>query len=639
MNSSGSEQVWRLTTLKAGMLAGLALAAVWYGASLADIVRVTDGYSLRANGYRWYWAPDFLHLQRGAAGGFLLLVFTFAAMLWRSRSASPGRRWEQLSGTFTRSRLARLGAGISRAGVLFVVCWLTLCQLLGISRYDVFFLSLTTIPTALLWAATVWTPPAAVLETFRRLNLPALLLTSAAILGGSLYFTHDGHAIVTDAQSQIAQARLLLSGRFTIELSPELLRGVALPNFAHTTPTFAQYPPGHILLLLPFIAAGLPANYLNILCGIACVYFVFAVGRLLSNKETGIVAALLVMTSPLFMAMQSGAMNHGSATLLLMITSWAFLTCLLKHNYRYLWIGLCALSWVALTRPLNAVAHGAVWGPVLLGYFLRHTGAARQLWASLATHRWRTAVQFGAMMTPAIILLTYNYLTTGNPLLLGYTVSNKEMHRLGFTTTGPYPYLPVQAINNLISDGLSLSTNLFGFPFSSWILLLGWFIVTQFTTGELVLCALILSQTILYRFYHFYDLLMGPRFVSELVPFYAILAALGVVRMAAVFNRPWKKTARVAGAVLLVGSAAGGMLQWNGKLAIFTRKYTEMSAFLEALPTAAPKVIVVPEVYAETVGEHLFGKPPYTWFVYIDKQDQVETAPELQGYTWYCLPE
>lgn len=590
-----------------------------------------NGLSLQTNDYRWYFFFDLRNVQRWTAGAAAALVFSAAALKYRQRNFrrhSP--RWK---GGFNG-----WGLFIAQAVVLTFAVWVALYHTFNLAGWDWFFLISAVIGAVGLLrihSNSRWRSLMDRLVSMPR--MPLLLIASAATLIMSFSWVHCGQAIVTDAQSQIAQARLILSGKFRILLSEQLLEAAQLPNFSRTNPTFSQYPPGHILLLIPFVAAGFPANALNILCGIVTVYFAVKICRCMCGSSAAVLTGLLLIVSPLFLVMGSSAMNHGTTAMMLILCAWAFYQAVWRCRHGMLWVGVLALCWAGITRPLTALAHVIVWAPVLVAHgwrlFSRFRPAGHFQFSSAAWQNISSVAAAG--LVPLSILAAYNALTTGNPFLMGYVANDSQMHRLGFYFYGPYSYTPVNAAHNVVSDVMSLSDHMFGWPFSSWVLLFGWLLLSRFSPGELVIAALIVAQFVLYRFYHFYDLLLGPRFSSELMPFFAILGGIGLSRLLDCISRPWRGIVVVIVGVFLISALVGGIIFWRGKLSMFTTKHVAMEKFMKnSVFRDVPRVIVVRPDYGETAGDYLFDKEVPVWFISSKAEAAARRAPELRNYRW-----
>jgi hypothetical protein len=614
----------RVILIRAAALSTILVGTFLYLALCAKIewVEKTSRLMFHANSYRWYLVPDFIGIQRWIVSFSMAAIFILVPVSTRHLNASKPR---------SRADLAL------HTGILTAAIWLALCQAFNLATWDWFFVIFAGINAAGLLRLQHAAPFQKAVDKFQATNRTALILTAAAtLLAAGFYIIHAGQAIITDAQSQIAQARLILSGDFRLLLSEPLLQAAQIPNFSFTNPTYAQYPPGHILLLLPFIASGIPANVLNILASLATVYITLKLATCVGNRKAAGLGALLLIASPLFLMMGSSAMNHATAMLMLALAAWAFYQVIFFHRTKWLWVGVAALGWAGITRPLTALAHGLVWGPLLTGYGWRmytlhgrtfqHMG--RQVWMHIAA-----AVL--AAIVPVAILITYNLLTTGHALTLGYVASDPEIHRLGFRLKGPYAYTPLHAIHNLFSDVFSLSINMFGMPFNSWIILFGWLMMSRFSRGELVVAALILSQSLLYKLYHFYDLLLGPRFMSELMPYYAILGGIGLARMVELVPPRWRFTALASLAICLVGAFLGGIGYWKESLSTFTLKHVTMKNYIEnTVKDNRARVIVVRPDYGETAGDYVFDKKRPIWFVLDKFESTARQAPELRGHEW-----
>lgn len=596
-----------------------------------------ETFYVQTNGYRWSMPFDLLSLQR-IVFSIAMMVLFIAVLVSRKNRATQTK---QTCGMARHHPVARYGF---QWLLLTAVLWVGFHQSMLQYNFDWFWIvSAILTAGAVVWGLTrPWSMR--IYEAASRIPvLPVMVPAAAAVLLLGFFEVHYGQAIITDAQSQIAQARLMLTGKMKIELPDQLFQVAQIPNFLTTNPTYAQYPPGHILLLIPFIAAGLPANILNMICGVGAVFFTIKLCRSIAGKTASVYTAILLITSPLFIGMESSAMNHGSTALMLITTAWAFHQVIWRGRTNLLWVGVFALGWAGITRPLTGLCHAAVWAPLLAMHFYRTVQRMRhdklKSGPASSVHFWKPwIIATFVSMAPIGILAVYNWQTTGNPLLMGYMANNPEMHRLGFHADGPYPYTPAEAVHFIVCDMLSLSRNMFGWPMSSWVLMLGWLLLSRLTTGELAVAALILAQSIAYRYYHFYDLLIGPRFVSELVPFYAVLGGIGVTHLTRHLNRNWRPLPQVVIIILTVTALISAISLWSNKLSAFTSKHVMVERFINENPVRdRPRVILVPWNFAETAGEYTFGGKYPTWFVLDNSIDQARQVPELQNADWFHL--
>jgi len=608
------------------VLGAVIVAAIGYVVFLCKTswYQPTETLLLHAKDYRFHFRWNFPAVLSWLAASAAVCLFAAAT---RVRPGSATR----LAVNNTRTSLA------IKMILLTTAVWIAFINAFSLEEWDWFVLISAGVGAGgLLWAYNQ-TRVRTFFEAVRRIpRLPLLLIAATATLMLMFYVVHQRQAIATDAQSQIAQARLILSGRFRLILSEPLLAAAQIPNFLLKNPTYSQYPPGHIILLLPFIAAGIPGNVVNILCGIATVGFAYKLCESIAGRRSALFAGILLVASPLFLVMQSSGFNHGSTTMMLMIAAWAFYTAIWKDQPRLLWIGVFGLGWAGITRPPTALAHGLIWGPVLAAYGWQCLGRYRLshgLKIPAIAGRNVTAM-FMAGALPLLLLAVYNALTTGSPFLLGYSDNDPVMHRLGFFSSGPYPYSVVDAAHYEVADIMYLSRHLFGWPFSSGVLLLGWLMMTRFTAGEIIIAALIATQVILYRLYHYHDLLMGPRFMSELNPFFAVLGGIGLGKLIRATPARFRGIATTAVVLFALSALVSGTAFWKNKLSIFTTKHLIMEEFMKTLSGNEPRVIVVMPEYGETAGEYVFNNESPIWFVSNKLEEKAHMAPELEGYQW-----
>jgi hypothetical protein len=482
--------------------------------------------------------------------------------------------------------------------------------------------------------------------------------------------------IMSDSQSQISQARLLLTGHVTLDVSKPLRDVIAFPYAVYSVPSYSQYPPGHILLLVPVLAAGLPPQALNLLAGILTLLLTVNLANRLEGPAVARAVGLLLLGSPLLLLVSVSAMNHATACLMLLLATWILIpdpradpAPPLRRDLAFAALAGLALGWAVLTRPLTGLAQSLVWTGVWLALmieslFFRSPRAStpRRLLARLA------AVLAG-LVPAAHIFMAYNNATTGDPFVMAYRESNPLLHRLGFhdAIAGGVSYTPSDAVDTLFSDILSLNHAMLGLAIGSWTLLLVWWLRTRMPRHQLVLAALVAMQSLLYKLYQFHDLFFGPRFLYEALPPMVILA--GIALAPALRLDPPSEVAhtksKTAGldhsdfgfasdfgfrissflpgatflilAILAVGAATGAIAAWGQKFSGVARYHIQLEEFVtRTLPAARPTAIVVPHAYEERIGRW-FPQPassPPVWFIVEEHLPAARQLPELNGFDW-----
>lgn len=474
---------------------------------------------------------------------------------------------------------------------------------------------------------------------------PAWLVVLAGLAAG-LLVCHESwlrvylrQAIVTDAQSQIAQARLLLTGHFTHPILQPLRDVVEIPYALKTVPSYSQFPPGYVLALAPAIAAGLPAQVVCTLAGGVLVALAAWLAFRLAGAAAGWAVVLMLAGSPWMWVMGGTAMNHVPCAALLLATACCWLPLVTDPVSRPAPLrvaagGLC-LGWAVSTRPVTGLAHGLVWGAIVLIVAAVSLRRAAPAWTRAFPRRvipWAVA----GLIVPAAVFLVYNAQTTGTPFKMAYTANNPAGHVLGFRSSGPVPYSLADAADHLAATLLSFNFILLGWFVASWVGLLVWWKRTRLGRAEWILLALIAAQMFLYGLYHFFDLLLGPRFLFELLPLFVILVALGLAP-------ELRRGGAIAGATLailalLALSSIGAMVtKHKDKYYTIVSRGVQVEEFMNGLePRRRPTVVVIDPPYDEMIGSWfpaVGGEPPI-YFIHKANVARARALPELQGFDW-----
>ena len=211
---------------------------------------------------------------------------------------------------------------------------------------------------------------------------------------------------------------------------------------------FAQYPPGHAMLLVVGILAGVPW-LVPVLLSLGSAWFLYRFAAETWGEATGRGVLLLIPLAPFFWVMGASFMNHVSCLFfvsgfLLAFRRWE----MGRHSAWALGAGL-AIGAAGLTRPLTALAVAAVFLPTGLMQGIR----SRRI----------TSVGLAAIggVAAAVVYAAYNALTTGDPMVPGYLSLWGAAHGVGFHLS-PWGELhtPLVGVYNEIVD-LSLMSTFF----------------------------------------------------------------------------------------------------------------------------------------------------------------------------------
>jgi hypothetical protein len=255
----------------------------------------------------------------------------------------------------------------------------------------------------------------------------------SAVLAWSMFGTLDEPAGFHDEAAYLLQAQLLSRGQVT---GP----GAPLPEFFHqyhvlVEPRLApKYPPGHPVWLTPGVAIGLPGLMPVVSAGLSGA-LVFALGRSCGNVWIGALSWLLWSTGAGGLCWRASYFSQTTSGLAwlgacLALHRW------LRHGGRR-WMSLLAalLGWLAITRPLSALALAIPFAAVVIVVALRRRRHADVL------------VGLAAGAVVLALLPTWNAATTGDWRLPGHFVYARDYipwDRIGFglDSTPPRVELP-----------------------------------------------------------------------------------------------------------------------------------------------------------------------------------------------------
>jgi hypothetical protein len=202
---------------------------------------------------------------------------------------------------------------------------------------------------------------------------------------------------VHDEASYLLQARTFASFHWAMP-SP------ALPEFfeqyhAFVTPTFAsKYPPGHGILLVPGMWLSLPGLMPIVLSSVAGA-LLFLLVRRVSNAWVAVLTVCLWLPTASNLRFRSSYMSETTTSVLWLLGWWALLEWRSSRSRRWLVAVASCVAWMAITRPLTAVAFAIPIGVLVLAdvakrrdwrALVRPTLVAVSILAILPIFNWRT---------------------------------------------------------------------------------------------------------------------------------------------------------------------------------------------------------------------------------------------------------
>ena len=371
-------------------------------------------------------------------------------------------------------------------------------------------------------------------EFLRRLVLASPLVPFLAVVAGVEFllanacswvlFQHIPH--IEDSAAQLFHATIFSHGALTAPAPP-------FPEFfeyknmiIHNGAWYSQYPPGHTVLLMLGVLVRAPW-IINPLFGSLTIPAIYALGKELHGDSTGRIAALLFLLSPFVLFMNSEFMNHTTSLFFFTIFLLFFVKALRSGRFLHGAIAGGALGWVILIRSYTAA--GIAFPFLLYGLvvFLRHR---RELLKAVTGFFLFLFLFIG-------LLLAFNTLTNGSPLLFGFQVLWGPGTNPGFGhSVFKQAHTPLLGIEQTISNFNGMNKYLFEWPVPSLLLVLLVFLTGTRDRWDFLFLTSFLTLAFAYFFYWFQDWCFGPRFLFETTGMLVILAARSIERIPELWN-------------------------------------------------------------------------------------------------------
>jgi hypothetical protein len=344
---------------------------------------------------------------------------------------------------------------------------------------------------------------------------------------------------------------------------------------------FSKYPPGYPLLLAIGVLADVPWLVSPVAAAVTLL-LLYVLGRVLFDGATGLLAAVLLLTSPFFLFMSGSMMAHPAglflATLGLLLAARAVSS---ESSWAPLLAGI-SLGWLTASRQLTGLA---ITAPTVLWLLVRRLESGRSLSPILL---------FGlGWIWPILGLLAYNRALTGEPLLNPYELW-WSFDRFGFgPSVGMHGGHDLgRGLSNTYLNLTALEVHLFGWP--TYLTLA--FVLLPFAIGRARagdwLCAMVSSSLMLAYIGYWADGLMyGPRYFYEATGCLALLTARGVIcaaeatsgRLRSLSQRRVPLSAAPVFVLLLVGLIGGNAVGYLPRQVELHRGYNHVSGYRQAV--------------------------------------------------------
>jgi 4-amino-4-deoxy-L-arabinose transferase-like glycosyltransferase len=352
---------------------------------------------------------------------------------------------------------------------------------------------------------------------------------------------------VEDEAAYLFQAQVFAHGRLSVPTppSPESYWSPFVLDYGGQR--FSKYPPGYSLLLSLGVRTGKPW-IVNALLGSLALWFIAQLGRAIYSPTTGLLAAALGLTCPVFTAMSASLLSHPTSLFFTALFLWSFARLIQKSTdspRRFSVVAGLALGYLALTRPYDAIGVGLPFALYGLARVLRGDRALLQ----------RGLIAVAVALLLSLMLPLYWYGLTGhfaNPYRFVWPYD-----RLGFgPDVGPEGYDLATGLLYARSNLRALSTAFLGWPWYLNVFFL-WlpFVLRPRNRWNYLLLASLISLVTLHITYWYYGGRDAgfPRYYYAALPALLLLTARGIETTTVALRR------LPVGVPLAVGKIASGM--------------------------------------------------------------------------------
>ena len=383
-----------------------------------------------------------------------------------------------------------------------------------------------------------------------------VLVFIATNFGSLLLFERIPH--IQDSIDQVFHGKIFLLGKLTAP-SPEPREFFNFTHMINNGKWYSEYPPGHSLLMS--FGHLLHAPWLiNPLFGSLCVALLYFIGKEMYDERVGRLSALLGAISPFLLFMSSEFMNHTTTLFFVELFLLGFARMVNRKRIGYAVLSGCALGYALNIRPMTAVAVGAPFAIYAIFNLVRFLFTSKYLSETSRTSCFsgrisltevrhsltfwisskRETLRFGALCLVALatfgvmacMLLTFNYLTNGDPFLFAYIVLHGEGHNPGFGHSGwGAPHTPQKGLIQMLNNFNAINKYLFEIPIPSLLFVSLALASPRAKVWDLLLIGYSSSLAAAYFFYWFQDWCFGPRFMFASTAAFVLLAARGITAL------------------------------------------------------------------------------------------------------------
>jgi hypothetical protein len=319
---------------------------------------------------------------------------------------------------------------------------------------------------------------------------------------------------------QFYQAKLFKSGRLYID-PPQHGFFFEYPMMIKTsTRWYPQYAPGYPFLLMLGLFAGMPW-LVNPLLGAFSGIILYKLALEVYDEKTARLGIILLIISPFFLSISSQFYNHAASMLFCLLFIYYFVKSTKYPGYISPFLSGLFLGAAANTRPLTSLSIGLPLGIYGLYLIIKHP---REFAKKLLPMVLGLAIAIS-------VLLTYNYLTNGHPLLFGQTVRMRadygnDAKLIGFGKASyGIIHTPFRAFVRMSNKLNKLNEKLFGWPIPSLLFVFLFFLpYRKRIKWDYLFLAVVFS--LLGMYFCFFS--VKVRYFYALVPLFILLTARGI---------------------------------------------------------------------------------------------------------------
>ena len=346
---------------------------------------------------------------------------------------------------------------------------------------------------------------------------------AASLLLGLIAYEALPH--IDDEVSALWQSQIFLSGQITLPPPPvpeafQLATTIGPWTGSDTGQLVdwwcSMYPPGWSVLLMPFVALGVPWM-LNPLLGAFLIVAIGWLGREIFGERVGRIACLLSLASPFLLLINGTHLTHTSTALTLTLCAAAVVRLLRDPHWAWGLLAGSTMLIAFLTRTFTAT----LFGFLLALYVFVHWRRALAAWKAVLAALLPTLAAVG-------LLMAYFSVITGDPTKTGHAFAMADIGIFGF---GEH-HSPTKAVRMTIDRLLHLNRLVIGWPIGLLALVLLPCCLGRACLKVPWLLLFPLSLLGTFALFWYWEYYWPARYVTAGVPMLLIVVAFGLVELA-----------------------------------------------------------------------------------------------------------